>query len=44
MRVRKDGIPVLALSGDDVWGIVIVLQKPRKAEVRIREESNASRS
>lgn len=40
-----EGIPFLdVLSGEELCGIVIVLQKPRMADVRIREVSSASRS
>jgi hypothetical protein len=44
MSVRYEGIPLLDLIGDELCGMVIVLQKPRKAEVRMREPSRDSRS
>lgn len=45
IRVKNDGIPLLgAFTGDELCGMVIVLQNPRTAEVRIREASKASRS
>jgi hypothetical protein len=38
-------MPLLAaLRGDALCGMVMVLQKPRIADVRIREASSASRS
>ena len=45
MRVRKEGRRVCAVRrGAEEAGIVIVRTKPRMADVRIRELSNASLS
>jgi hypothetical protein len=45
MRVNDDGSPVLVVrSGAEEEGIVIVRTKPRIADVRIPELSNASLS
>jgi hypothetical protein len=45
MSVRDEGRPVLVVrKGAEEEGIVIVRTKPRMAEVRIRELSNASLS
>lgn len=45
MTVKNEGRPVLTTrSGAEAWGMAIVEQKPRIADVRIREMSRASRS
>jgi hypothetical protein len=45
MRVIKEGIPDLTFfRGEELSGIVMVLQKPRIADVSIRDESSAARS
>jgi hypothetical protein len=45
MRVIKEGIPDLGFfRGEELSGIVMVLQKPRIADVSIRDESSAARS
>jgi hypothetical protein len=42
MRVINEGMPDLTFfRGEELSGMVIVLQKPRIAEVSIREESRA---
>lgn len=45
ISVMKEGIPDLAFfMGEELNGIVIVLQNPRIAEVSIRDESRDARS
>lgn len=44
MSDKKDGLPLLDFKGEALCGMVIVLQNPRIAEVRMRDASSASRS